>query len=33
MNQITTESYDNWIRMFPYLMFQQAKNKTKTTKD
>ena len=31
MNQITTESYDNSIRIFPFLMFQQATNETKTT--
>ena len=31
MNQITTELKDNSIRIFPFLMFQQISNETKTT--
>ena len=31
-NQITNESYDNSIRIFPFWMFQQTNNETKTAK-
>ena len=32
MNQITTESYHNLIRIFSFLMFQQTTKKTKLQK-